>query len=91
MNNSGPAPRLSFVIPVFNGLPFTKACLDSLRQTVDLSACEVIVVDDQSTDGTRAYLATLPAPPFRILVNDRRRGYAASNNVAAAIANVEWL
>jgi GT2 family glycosyltransferase len=84
-------PRVSFIIPVFNGLPLTKSCLDSLRQTVDLSEHEVIIVDDQSTDGTREYLAGLPEPPFRILANDRRRGYAANNNVAAGAARGELL
>jgi GT2 family glycosyltransferase len=84
-------PRISFIIPVFNGLQLTKSCLDSLRQTVDLSEHEVIIVDDQSTDGTREYLAGLPESPFRVLASDRRRGYAASNNVAADVARGEWL
>jgi GT2 family glycosyltransferase len=84
-------PHISFVIPVFNRLPLTKACLDSLRQTIELSAHEVIIVDDSSTDGTREYLASLPTPPFRILINDRRRGYAAANNLAADAATGELL
>lgn len=91
MSNHDPTARLSFIIPVFNGLPFTKTCLDSLRQTVDVSACEVIIVDDQSTDGTGEYLAALPGPPFRILINDHRRGYAACNNLAASVATGELL
>lgn len=86
-----PTSRVSFIIPVFNGLSLTRSCLDSLRKTVDLSEHEVIVVDDRSTDGTREYLNDLPVPPFRILANDRRRGYAASNNIAASVATGEWL
>lgn len=91
MSIPGQIPRLSFIIPVYNGLSFTKACLDSLRQTVDLASCEVIIVDDQSTDSTREYLDGLPSPPFRILRNDRRRNYAANNNAAAAVARSELL
>lgn len=84
-------PGISFVIPVFNGWQLTRACLDSLRQTVDLSRHEVILVDDHSTDGTREYLAALAEPPFRIIANDHQRGYAASNNAAAAVARGELL
>ena len=84
-------PHISFIIPVFNGLRLTKACLDSLRQTTDLSAGEVIIVDDLSTDGTREYLAALPAPPFRIILNEAKHSYAANNNAAAAAASGEFL
>jgi GT2 family glycosyltransferase len=83
--------RISFIIPVFNGLSFTRACLDSLKKTVDLSGHEVIVIDDLSTDGTREYLAELPDPPFRVILNETRRSYAASNNVAATVACSEFL
>jgi GT2 family glycosyltransferase len=91
MNDSALAPRITFIIPVFNRLDFTRACLDSLRQTVDLSRHEVIIVDDHSIDGTREYLAALADPPFRLITNDRRRGYAASNNAAAHAARGEFL
>ena len=86
-----PHPRVSFLISVFNGLRLTKACVDSLCQTTDLSAHEVIIVDDSSTDGTRAYLAGLPAPPFRVILNNAKRSYAANNNAAAAVAGGEFL
>jgi O-antigen biosynthesis protein len=91
MSQPRPDPRVSFIIPVFDGLSFTRACLDSLVQTVNLSEHEVIVIDDLSTDGTREYLAGRPDPPFRVILNETRRGYAGSNNVAAAVARGEFL
>ena len=91
MSQPRPDPRISFIIPVFNGLSFTRACLDSLRQTVNLADDEVIVIDDLSTDGTREYLAGLPGPPFRVIRNETRRSYAVSNNAAAAVARAEFL
>ncbi|NVO32574.1 glycosyltransferase family 2 protein [Hymenobacter lapidiphilus] len=48
---------LYIVIPVFNRLAFTRACLESLRRQT-CQAFRVIVVDDGSTDGTSARLAT---------------------------------
>jgi O-antigen biosynthesis protein len=85
-----PASDITFILPVFNGLDYTRACLNSLRETVDLAKHEVIVVDDLSTDGTREFLAELP-PPFRVVLNDTRRNYAANNNAAAAVARGEFL
>ena len=91
MSAARPSPHISFIIPVFNRLRLTKACLDSLRQTTDLSACEVIVIDDLSTDGTREHLAALPAPRFRVILNEAKHSYAANNNNAAAAASGEFL
>ncbi|MFC6222990.1 glycosyltransferase family 2 protein [Hymenobacter artigasi] len=48
---------LYIIIPVFNRLPYTRGCLNSLRQ----QSCRdfrIIVVDDGSTDGTAQALAT---------------------------------
>ena len=46
---------LAVVIPVYNRWAFTEACLNSLREQTD-QRFFTIVVDDGSTDGTRARL-----------------------------------
>ncbi len=43
-------PKVSFVIPVYNGVPFMARTLDSLRAQT-LKDIEIIVVDDGSNDG----------------------------------------
>ena len=48
---------LYVVIPVFNRLAYTRACLVSLRQQTRTDF-RIIVVDDGSTDGTGAMLTT---------------------------------
>ena len=47
-------PRLSVVIPVYNGEQFIRSCLDSVLQHQDLPDrdLEVISIDDGSTDAT---------------------------------------
>ncbi|MBX3750016.1 MAG: glycosyltransferase family 2 protein [Opitutaceae bacterium] len=76
----------SFIIPLFNCLPLTQACVASLRATLPRGlAHEIILVDDGSTDGTRAWLQGLAAP-CRVLLNPRNLGYAGANNRAAATA-----
>ncbi len=80
--------ELSIVIPVFNCLPLTQACLRSLEETIGWREdFEVIVVDNASTDGTAEWLSTLPGPRYRVLHHERNLGYAAANNAAARLAN----
>lgn len=84
--------RVSFIIPLYNCLPLTQAMLASLRATLPADfPHEILFVDDGSTDGTRDWLATLTAPPFRVILNERNLGYAAANNRAAALARGEFL
>jgi GT2 family glycosyltransferase len=78
--------KVSFIIPLFNRLDLTLPCVESLRATLPRGLPhEIILVDDGSTDGTRDWLRTL-GPPFRVLLNDRNLGYAASNNRGAGAA-----
>src|SRR5882724_3410177 len=83
--------QVSFVIPLYNCLPLTRAMVASLKATLPAGlAHEIILVDDGSTDGTREWLATL-APPFRVVLNERNLGYAIANNRGAATATGEFL
>ena len=83
--------QVSFIIPLFNNLALTRACVASLQATLPAGLThEIILVDDGSTDATRAWLSTL-APPFRVVLNDRNLGYAAANNRAIAIARGDVL
>lgn len=92
LHPSAAAPRssrvqVSFVIPLFNNLALTRACVESLQATLPAGLThEIILVDDGSSDGTRAWLATLAAP-FRVVLNVRNLGYAAANNRAVAVAS----
>jgi len=83
--------QVSFVIPLYNCLALTQACVASLRENLpDGLTHEIILVDDGSTDGTRDWLATLRAP-FRAVLNDQNLGYAGANNRGAAVATGDFL
>ncbi len=84
---------VSIIIPVFNCLDLTRACLASLERTVPRRVShEVIIVDDGSTDGSREWFRTLPASRYRMHFNNPpRQGYARNNNLAARLARGDVL
>ncbi len=66
--------------------------LASLQATIPAGlAHEVILIDDYSTDGTRAWLATLSDPHIKTLLNPRNMGFAKTNNRATSLATGEVL
>ncbi|MCC5025615.1 MAG: glycosyltransferase [Candidatus Synoicihabitans palmerolidicus] len=88
--SASPVAKVSFIIPLYNGLSLTKVCLQTLQVSLpaDLDH-EIIFVDDGSTDGTREWLTSLTAP-CRFLLNDRNLGYAGSNNRGAHAATGDY-
>jgi glycosyltransferase involved in cell wall biosynthesis len=77
--------KISVVIPVFNGERFLAEALESLRQQT-LPAAEVIAIDDGSTDGSAALLASYPE--IRV-VTQGNAGCAVARNCGAALATHE--
>jgi len=84
-------PKVSVITSLFNCLAHTQAMVAGLQETLPRGLDhEIILIDDGSTDGTRAWLATL-GPPFRVLLNERNLGFGASNNRGAALASGDLL
>jgi GT2 family glycosyltransferase len=79
---------LSVVVPVVDGLVFTRLSLESvLLNAVDLDV-ELVVVDNASSDGTREYLAALAERDSRVRVlrNDENRGFGPAVNQGLGVA-----
>lgn len=80
---------VSIIIPVFNQLEYTHACLASVQAVQEQPRFEVIVVDDCSTDGTPEVIAQIPG--VACLRNDGNSGFIASCNTGAKTARGKYL
>src|SRR5262249_25546869 len=82
------SPDVSIVIATFNGLIFTRICLESLLAARFAATFEVVVIDNGSTDGTGAYLADIERldASVRAFHNGTHAGFAAAANTAASCA-----
>jgi GT2 family glycosyltransferase/glycosyltransferase involved in cell wall biosynthesis len=81
--------EVSIIIPVFNQLHFTQACLASLQAQQGPERFEVIVVDDCSTDGTAEAVPRMPGVVY--LRNEVNSGFIASCNFGADKARGNYL
>lgn len=83
-------PRCSIIIPVYNQASVTRQCLEALRarppEGVD---CEIIVVDDASTDLTPELLAGY-GDEIRVVTHATNAGFATACNDGAAVASGEY-
>jgi glycosyltransferase involved in cell wall biosynthesis len=78
-------PRVSVIVCAYNAESTMEECLDSLRE-LDYADYEVIVVNDGSSDGTKAIAERYPE--FR-LITDENRGLSAARNEGITAATGE--
>ncbi|MCI0666316.1 MAG: glycosyltransferase, partial [Acidobacteria bacterium] len=74
--------RASIIIVTYNNLPLTRLCLESVIRNTEHPNYEVIVVDNNSADGTQGYLRDLASKykHLTIILNEVNHGFAKANN-----------
>jgi GT2 family glycosyltransferase/glycosyltransferase involved in cell wall biosynthesis/SAM-dependent methyltransferase/tetratricopeptide (TPR) repeat protein len=81
---SKPTPEtllVSIVIPVFNKLELTQACLEAIHRETTPGSFEIIVVDNASTDGTAEFLqGEQDAGRLRTIRNNVNLGFSMGCN-----------
>ncbi|HQR25085.1 MAG TPA: glycosyltransferase [Steroidobacteraceae bacterium] len=84
-------PLVSVVIPTYNRAYCIASAVDSVLSQ-SLSQVEVIVVDDGSSDGTEALIATRYAHDTRVLYHKQRNaGVAAARNSGILLAQGDFV
>jgi O-antigen biosynthesis protein len=80
---------VSVIIAVKNGASTISPCLDSVL-ALGYAPCDVIVVDDGSTDGTGQILRGY-GPRITAVIKDQSRGPSAARNEAARLSRSEFV
>lgn len=88
---------VSIIIPVKNNISYTKDCIDAVFRNSTGIYYEIIVINNESTDGTTEYLESLrkgDTPEYctkiSVITNEVGQSFAKSNNQGAEIAVGEY-
>ena len=85
--------RASIIVVTYNNLDYNKLCLQSIYEKTQYPDFEVIVVDNNSSDGTPEFLKEFERthPGIRVILNENNAGFAAANNQALDLATGEFI
>lgn len=79
------AKKITIIILTWNGLEYTRRCLQTLREQTQFPNYEILVVDNGSTDGSVEYLKSIPW--IRLVENQSNEGFAKGNNRAIELSD----
>lgn len=83
-------PELSVIIVNYNDCAHLPACLSSLKIALSSLSAEVILVDNQSGDGSPS-LVRSSFPWVRLIENDQNVGYPRANNIGFRQSQGEYV
>ncbi|MBU3101630.1 MULTISPECIES: glycosyltransferase [Clostridium] len=79
--------KTSIIILTYNNLVYNLICVDSIRKYTKENTYEIIVVDNNSTDGTREWLKE--QKDIKAILNDENVGFPKGCNIGIAAAEKE--
>lgn len=82
-------PKISVIVPVYNGEKYIDACVESLYKQ-SLKEIEVIFIDDGSTDNTLSRLNVYRNPDI-IILSQKNAGAGVARNTGLSQANGEYV
>ena len=89
---SAPKPKVSIILPIYNGESFLPKCLDSLVQQT-MTDFEIICINDKSPDNSQAIIDEYASKDKRIKkrINERNIGHGACRNRGVELAQGQWI
>jgi len=79
--------KTSIIILTYNNLIYNHICIDSIRKYTKENTYEIIVVDNNSTDGTREWLKE--QKDIKAILNDENVGFPKGCNIGIVAADIE--
>ncbi len=83
--------KISIIIVSYNVKYFLDQCLTSILQSDDVDDVEIIIVDNNSNDGTVEYLRSKYQEDIRIVANEKNVGFSKANNQGVELATGEYI
>ena len=84
-------PKVSIIIPVFNGEPFLDRCLSSVINQ-SYNNIEIIIINDGSTDNTQSICESYSKnDPRVIIINKKNEGVSTARNVGLDTAVGDYI
>jgi len=87
-------PMVSVVVLTYNNIAYNKQCINSILKKTAYANYELIIVDNQSTDGTIEYLKELEQKNIhnlKVILNDVNYGFAGGNNIGIREAKGDYI
>ena len=83
-------PKISVIVPLYNAKKFVRTCIESiLAQT--FKDFELIVIDDQSTDGSLEIVQSYRDPRIKTFQNIKNLGDAGTRNAGLGISKGKYI
>ncbi len=83
-------PRVSVIIVSYNTRDLLGRCIASARESAGDLACEIVVVDNGSRDGSADYVRR-EHPEAKLVESGRNLGFAKANNVGYELSSGEYV
>ncbi len=86
-------PKISIIVVTFNNLEYTKLCLESITKNTGYPNYEIIIVDNDSCDGTLEFIEKYKINQNNIIIinNNKNLGFAVANNLGVNVSNGNYL
>jgi len=81
---------LTIIIPNWNGFPYLKDCIASIKSAQYEGKKEIVIVDNASTDGSREWMEK-ENPEVKIIKNSENKGFAFACNQGAEKASGKYI
>ena len=84
-------PTLSIIIVTYNSIKDVAKCIASIQKST-IMPYEIIVVDNNSSDGTRDLLRQFENKSYiKAILNNENRGFSASTNLGITASNGDYI
>ncbi|MBL0048740.1 MAG: glycosyltransferase [Bacteroidetes bacterium] len=84
------APRVSVIMPVYNGEKFLREAIDSILQQ-SFADFELLLINDGSSDGSEKIILSYTDPRIKYILNSKNIGLIATLNKGIQLSSGEYL